>query len=255
MHYGQKCVITKTAYEFRVRLSLRLFSTKCCTIRISRVSVQNFYTEEVVMTESKLVTDNQARELGRMARTVRVPRATFQTALGDGTALKFLRGLVPPQTLDFLGTIEVELPFDLNPAEYYTDERDGLFVYGGFDQGGHLVQQAESLPAGTKFRLNVHEISAKNGATDAQIETALGEGYPFDPTTVCGFYAAMMSAQPNDEEGHLLNNGYASLAYTSFSVAYVRRNLSDWKWHVVAWESGDRGWSRGCRVFSPATAT
>lgn len=172
--------------------------------------------------------------------------------------LAVIRKYVKSQSiLKFVATIEVELPFDLDPAAYYTSERGRLFVYGGFnayggfDHSGNMVMQAEPLPAGTKFRLNVHEIIAKNGATDAQIRSALGR-HIFDPTTVCGMYAAMMSAQPNGEaEGHLLNHDRANLAYTSSLVANVYNTFGGQSWSARSWGRYDSKWRRGSRVFSP----
>lgn len=175
--------------------------------------------------------------------------------------LAVIRKYVKAQSvLKFVATIEVELPFNLDSAEYYTSEYGRLFVYGGFNayggfgHSGNLVLQAESLPAGTKFRLNVHEIVAKNGATDAQIRAALGR-HIFHPTTICGMYAAMMSAQPGGEaEGHLLNNDRANLAYTSSLVTNVYNTFGGLSWSARSWGRHDSKWRRGSRVFSPTAA-
>lgn len=203
---------------------------------------------------TKLVTDNQGRKIALIARSLKLPHAVLRKAFSDGTVEKFLQSLVPQDLLKFVDTIEVELPYNLNPAEYYRDKPDRLYVRGGFGPGGDLLLQAPSLPKGTKFRLNVHDIAASYGATDTEIEAALGKGYLFDAQTVCGFYAAMMYMQPNGEAGHLLTNGYANLAYTSSSVASVRHGSNGRRWHVRAGPRVDHRWPCGRRVFSPATA-
>jgi hypothetical protein len=79
------------AYEGEVRSLLGLFNpmphNPYVTVRVCGIAVK-----EIVMT--KLVTDNQGREVARLARTVDLPRASFQTALTNGTIKKFLLGLM-----------------------------------------------------------------------------------------------------------------------------------------------------------------
>lgn len=158
---------------------------------------------------------------------------------------------IETSVLTRIDTIEIELPFDLNPRDFYRD-REGLWVCGGFD-GGDVIRNARPLLAGTKFRLNRWKITAERGATDAQIEAALGQNHHFDATTICGIYAAMMTKQWNGEEGYLLTDDYTTLAYLGGCVAVVDWYVDFGSWFACTWGRDICRWSQGPhQVLSPA---
>lgn len=128
--------------------------------------------------------------------------------------------------------------------------RKGLWVWDGFRES--IAARAEAIDAPTNFGVDFHEITAPNGATDASIETALGDDHLFDENTLCAIIAEMISVQEGGKEGLLLNNGYANLFYTSGLVVRVRWRAEGGKWDVDSWHrGGGGGWDRGRRVFAP----
>lgn len=154
--------------------------------------------------------------------------------------------------LKFRGAVKVTLPFDLEPVEYYKED-PGLAVFDGFGQGGHLINQAKPLKAGTTFQLNIHDIdsSPEEDVSGLFIESLLGESCRFDPATICGVYAAMMSEQPTGGVGNLLNDGRVNIAFTTMSVACVYRDIQASLYKAYTWQR-DGSWPHGFRVFSPA---
>lgn len=135
------------------------------------------------------------------------------------------------------------------PTDFFQD-RKGLWVYDGFRDD--IATRAEAVDAPAIFGVNFHEVTAKDGTTDVQIESALGDKHLFSETQVCAIIAEMISAQDGDKEGVLLHNSYANLFYTSSLVVRVRWIAGHGEWYVGTWRRGGDGWGRGYRVFVPS---
>jgi len=133
--------------------------------------------------------------------------------------------------------------------ETFFQDRKGFWVYGGFLN--RIAELAETTCAGAAFALDFNEITAKNGATDVQIETVLGGRNIFTETQVCAIIAEMISRQNGGREGVLLNNGYPNLFYTPSLVVDVRC-VGSREWHVSSSERDDDEWDLGSRVFVPS---
>lgn len=196
-------------------------------------------TSKVVVEGSSRVTAAQLKDLFRQIEDGSI----------DGKGLQaFLEHRTPFPVLTIRGRADIVVKEQRSPRSFFKD-RPGLWVSGGFRD--NVAARAEAVDVGTTFGVDCHEITAENGATDEQIETALGDRHLFNETQVSAIIAEMITAQEADKAGALLNNGSANLFYTSGLVVDVGWRAVDRKWGVYAWERDDR-WLRGCRVFAPS---
>ena len=143
------------------------------------------------------------------------------------------------------GTHTVTLTARHDPDAFYKTH-EGLWVYDGFRN--LIVAKAKPCAAGMAY--NVAALELTHDLTDAEIETSLGGGHPFDETEVCAIIAVLIENQPKGKGDVLINNGYANLFYTSSCVVSVRWHAGNRSWHVGTWRRDDHRWNAGDRVFS-----
>lgn len=171
------------------------------------------------MTKLKLVTDAQGREFARLARGMRLPRATFQTALTDGTGEQFLRGLVP-NSLEYPNWVRKHL----TPEFEATELRNPGEVEPWLDPH----QESSPLPTGH----DVYEAVKEKGLLERSLSFGNLKWYEGNPNRI-----------PPEFNGKLIW-GWASVAYHSVGFLHVPCLDCIAVWPYVYWRRlGRRWWS------------
>jgi len=155
-----------------------------------------------------------------------------------------------PISEEVLGTAvstDIKISAERKPSNFF-QERPGLLVSDTFKK---IARTTETLAVGNTVSLRHQQIAAKDSATDAQIESALGGKRLFEETMVTAVIAEMISAQEGGTSGLLLNDGRANLFYLSGCVVLVLCFRAHGTWYVRTWERDDNRWPHDGRVFSP----
>ena len=213
-----------------------------------------------VMTPSKPMS---SRQLDKLVSHYRAMLEKHRNELGSSGAVqqvlsggKYLdeqlavlrRHVESVSVLTYRGSKTIRITAERPPLDFYQD-RDGLWVWGDFQN--RVATRAGTIEVDTVINVDYHEITipAENGATDEQIETALGSKHLFDETTVSALIAEMISAQEGGRAGLLLNDGKVNLFYISGRVVLVSWLAGSSRWVVDTWGRDDDRWNRGPRVF------
>lgn len=124
--------------------------------------------------------------------------------------------------------------------------RKGLYVWGGFiDRVRKHAAPVQSMGA-----LALPYSDLVEAANDREIGSSLGKGYEFSATKLCYVIDRLVSAQPNGEDGVLLNNGYANLFYDENGpVANLYWSAGSGEWGLHDWDRGVARWLPGYRAF------
>ncbi len=214
-----------------------------------------------VMTPSKSMTSRQIdkavshyRSMLEKHRSEIGSSANVQLVLGQSEYLDEQLAVIRKRidainVLTYRGHADIVVGGKRAPKTFFQN-RKGLRVYNGFRDS--IATRAETLEPPATFGMNFHYISSKNGATDAQIETALGDSHLFNETHVCAVIAEMISTQGGGKEGLLLNKGFVNIFYTSSHVVLVRWLADLDEWLVLATERERRWWLQGHQVFVPS---
>ena len=142
-----------------------------------------------------------------------------------------------------------------NPKGFFRTGQ-GLYIWKNFtDKILSVTKTVKSLPV-----LAIYSFDLAVAATDTEIRNELPQGHVWqDASAFCGYLVGIIQRQANgEEEGILLNNGYANIFYVvgkNSEVFVVRVSWdSDYReWSVGACLLGVRLWRAGRRAFS-ATA-
>lgn len=196
---------------------------------------------------TKLMTNNQGLNFAKLGRDKGVTAAAFEEACGNGKVNDFLAGLMPQKRLALHGEVllpERVEPFD--PHEFFKT-RKGLYVWNGFRD--NILPAAKPVEHVPERKAALFEL--EKAANDAEIRAELPEGHVFENASeFCAHLASLIEAQPNGEDGDLLNNGYATIRYVRgvngvLFAAGVGWGVSRREWGVRAVPLDDDRWLAG----------
>lgn len=167
----------------------------------------------------------------------------LEVALED--AIKRMLILVPYRRIDLVLSAQYDL------ATFYVYESLGMHIFSAVEWK-EAAAHAQSLMAGTPFAVEIFEVGAEKGVTNAQIEAELPEKHFFDANALYSVIAELISRQPHGEAGDLENTGEANVFYTGPGDSPVHLSWRD-GWLVGQNFLNAFGVNEDARVFCPAS--